>query len=180
MYSRTNSVTMTVRQERFAFPGMATRSTEPEVFTFERIPTHATAVSSYVPVRPKKRCTRVMYPAKVRMHLPPPEKNQAKRWLIILCLVVLWQIYTEDACAEAPLSHAESPASDCQGFSFQNAAEQVSAPASPAATAVESVAPGTACVRAGPEAESTRGFEQSAGNSYMVALLVYHRLGGDK
>uniref|UniRef100_A0A4W6G475 Zgc:158343 n=1 Tax=Lates calcarifer TaxID=8187 RepID=A0A4W6G475_LATCA len=102
MYTRSNSVTMTVRQESFAFSRMATRSTEPEVFTFERIPAQATAVRSFVPIRPKKRCTRVMYPAKVRMHLPPPEKSQAKRWLVILCLVVLWQIYTEEPCAETP------------------------------------------------------------------------------
>uniref|UniRef100_A0A3Q1I8W6 Radiation-inducible immediate-early gene IEX-1 n=1 Tax=Anabas testudineus TaxID=64144 RepID=A0A3Q1I8W6_ANATE len=100
MYARTNSVTLTVRQESFACSRMAARSREPEVFTFEQIPPQATAVPSFVPIRPKKRCTRVMYPAKVRMHLPPPEKSQAKRWLVVLCLVVLWQIYTEEPCAE--------------------------------------------------------------------------------
>uniref|UniRef100_A0A3B4YCG6 Zgc:158343 n=1 Tax=Seriola lalandi dorsalis TaxID=1841481 RepID=A0A3B4YCG6_SERLL len=104
MYSRSNSVTLTVQQESFGFSRMATRSTQPEVFTFERIPAQATAVRSYVPIRPKKRCTRVMYPAKVRMHLPPPEKSQAKRWLVILCMVVLWQIYTEEPCADTPTS----------------------------------------------------------------------------
>uniref|UniRef100_M4AZN9 Radiation-inducible immediate-early gene IEX-1 n=1 Tax=Xiphophorus maculatus TaxID=8083 RepID=M4AZN9_XIPMA len=110
MYSRSDSVTLTV-QESFAFSSaMATRSTQPEVFTFERIPPQATAVRSYVPIRPKKRCTRVMYPAKVRMHLPPPERSQAKRWLVILCLVVLWQIYTEEPCVDVPLSADVSPA----------------------------------------------------------------------
>uniref|UniRef100_A0A3B4UWL6 Zgc:158343 n=1 Tax=Seriola dumerili TaxID=41447 RepID=A0A3B4UWL6_SERDU len=121
MYSRSNSVTLTVQQESFGFSRMATRSTQPEVFTFERIPAQATAVRSYVPIRPKKRCTRVMYPAKVRMHLPPPEKSQAKRWLVILCMVVLWQIYTEEPCADTPLSSAESPIGDYQGFAFQSA-----------------------------------------------------------
>uniref|UniRef100_A0A3Q1ELX1 Radiation-inducible immediate-early gene IEX-1 n=1 Tax=Acanthochromis polyacanthus TaxID=80966 RepID=A0A3Q1ELX1_9TELE len=107
MYTRSSS-TLTV-QESFAFPRVASRSTEPEVFTFERIPAQATAVRSTVPIRPKKRCTRVMYPAKVRMHLPPPEKNQAKRWLLILCLVVLWQIYTEEPCTDAPLAATDGP-----------------------------------------------------------------------
>uniref|UniRef100_A0A3Q2Q1M2 Uncharacterized protein n=1 Tax=Fundulus heteroclitus TaxID=8078 RepID=A0A3Q2Q1M2_FUNHE len=108
MYARSNSMTLTVAEERFAFPTpVMARSTQPEVFTFERIPTPTTAVRSYVPIRPKRRCTRVMYPAKVRMHLPAPERSQAKRWLVILCLVVLWQIYTEEPCAEAP------PSADC-------------------------------------------------------------------
>uniref|UniRef100_A0A3P9HEZ9 Radiation-inducible immediate-early gene IEX-1 n=1 Tax=Oryzias latipes TaxID=8090 RepID=A0A3P9HEZ9_ORYLA len=115
MYSRSDSMTVTLPQERFAF-----RSTEPEVFTFERIAPQATAVSSVVPVRPRKRCIRVMYPAKVRMHLPPPEKSQAKRWLVILCLVVLWQIYTEEPCMDAPLASAESSVSDYQSFPFQS------------------------------------------------------------
>uniref|UniRef100_A0A3B3CW15 Radiation-inducible immediate-early gene IEX-1 n=1 Tax=Oryzias melastigma TaxID=30732 RepID=A0A3B3CW15_ORYME len=121
MYARSDSMTVTLPQERFAFPSTATRSTEPEVFTFERVPSPATAVSSYVPVRPRRRAMRVMYPAKVRMHLPPPEKSQAKRWLVVLCLVVLWQIYTEEPCMDAPLSSAESSVSDYQSFPFQSA-----------------------------------------------------------
>ncbi|XP_049435617.1 radiation-inducible immediate-early gene IEX-1 [Epinephelus fuscoguttatus] len=190
MYSRSNSVTMTVQRESFAFSRMATRSTEPEVFTFERIPAQATAVSSYVPLRPKKRCTRVMYPAKVRMHLPPPEKNQAKRWLIILCLVVLWQIYTEEPCAETPLTSADSSVSDYQGFPFQSAEEQAlqlssgselltSTPSSceDDGSFSEQIISNT-CPESGQETESS-GFEQSAGKSYVVALLVYHRLGSD-
>uniref|UniRef100_A0A3Q2R1S1 Uncharacterized protein n=1 Tax=Fundulus heteroclitus TaxID=8078 RepID=A0A3Q2R1S1_FUNHE len=116
MYARSNSMTLTVAEERFAFPTpVMARSTQPEVFTFERIPTPTTAVRSYVPIRPKRRCTRVMYPAKVRMHLPAPERSQAKRWLVILCLVVLWQIYTEEPCAEAPPS-ADCSISEYQGF----------------------------------------------------------------
>ncbi|XP_056232051.1 radiation-inducible immediate-early gene IEX-1 [Seriola aureovittata] len=193
MYSRSNSVTLTVQQESFGFSRMATRSTQPEVFTFERIPAQATAVRSYVPIRPKKRCTRVMYPAKVRMHLPPPEKSQAKRWLVILCMVVLWQIYTEEPCADTPLSSAESPIGDYQGFAFQSAEEQarqltqlsasselLSAAASSCEDNGSSTDPNTTCPTPSQESDSSRSFEQStAGNGYMVALLVYHRLGSD-
>uniref|UniRef100_A0A096LWN8 Zgc:158343 n=1 Tax=Poecilia formosa TaxID=48698 RepID=A0A096LWN8_POEFO len=169
MYSRSDSVTLTV-QESFAFSsGMATRSTQPEVFTFERIPPQATAVRSYVPIRPKKRCTRVMYPAKVRMHLPPPERSQAKRWLVILCLVVLWQIYTEEPCVDVPLS-ADGSIGDYQGFSFQSAEHQARQMSERSAAPIR-------CEEAAQQSDST-GFEQSAGKG-MVALLVYHRLGND-
>lgn len=182
MYARSSSTTLTA--ERFAFPRVAARRTEPEVFTFEQIPAQATAVRSYVPIRPKKRCTRVMYPAKVRMHLPKPEKSQAKRWLVALCLVVLWQIYTEEPCAD-------SPAADHQGFPFQSAEAQLAAAGSSSdllsATPIscedggssgDQAIPNTTCSKPGQDAES-RSFEQSASNSYMVALLVYHRLGSD-
>ncbi|CAN9512677.1 unnamed protein product [Ophioblennius macclurei] len=177
MYSRSNSMTVTVQQERFAWSGVAPRSTEPEVFTFERIPTQATAVRSYVPIRPKKRCARVMYPAKVRMHLPPPEKSPAKRWLVVLCLVVLWQIYTEDACAETPLGSTESAAGECQPFPLQSVAdlgsELLSAPKTSCEDRSELLVPNTSCP------PSTAPETESAGKSYMVALLVYHRLGSD-
>lgn len=176
MYSRSDSTTLTLQPERFA----CTRSTEPEVFTFERVPVQATSVRSYVPIRPKKRCTRVMYPAQVRMHLPPPERSQAKRWLLILSLVVLWQIYTEDPCAEAPAGGADGPAGDHQTFPFQSAEEEV--------RQLSDLGPGSDLPSSGEEtsgdrvlpnsAESSRTFEQSAGKS-MVALLVYHRLGKD-
>lgn len=180
MYSRSDSMTVTLPQERFAF-----RSTEPEVFTFERIAPQATAVSSVVPVRPRRRCIRVMYPAKVRMHLPPPEKSQAKRWLVILCLVVLWQIYTEEPCMDAPLASAESSVSDYQSFPFQSAGDptaqlpdlRASAPSSCEETASpEQILPSAACLK---PTQETDAFEQSAGKSYVVALLVYHRLGND-
>lgn len=189
MYSRTDGMTVTVQEERFAFAGMAPRSTEPEVFTFERLPPQATAVRSYVPVRPKKRCTRVMYPAKVRMHLPPPEKNQAKRWLIILCLVVLWQIYTEEPCAEAALANTDSPVSaDCRGFAFQSVEEQLSGGSellSGSPSSCEDAAssgrllPDTTCPDSREESTASGSFDQSASKSYMVVLLMYHRLGSD-
>ncbi|XP_041644022.1 radiation-inducible immediate-early gene IEX-1 [Cheilinus undulatus] len=189
MYSRTNSVTMTIQRERFAHSRTANRSTEPEVFTFERITPQANAVRSYVPIRPKKRCTRVMYPAKVRMHLPPPEKNQAKRWLVILCLVVLWQIYTEEPCADTPLSSAHSPAIDYQSFPFQCTEEQrrISELSEVSASQTSCEGPASSsqhiqsssCPTSAEETESSLSYEQSAPKSYMVALLVYHRLGSD-
>lgn len=188
-------MTLTVHQpERFAFSRTATRSTEPEVFTFERIPAQATAFHSFVPIRPKKRCTRVMYPAKVRMHLPPPERSQAKRWLVVLCLVVLWQIYTEEPCADTPLNGADSPVSDYQSLPFLSAEEQARQLTDPSAISAagsasragceevsysEQIIPNYTCPKPGEETESSRPFEQSAGNSYMVALLVYHRLGSE-
>ncbi|KAM4577973.1 radiation-inducible immediate-early gene IEX-1 [Fundulus diaphanus] len=186
MYARSNSMTLTAAEERFAFPTpVMARSTQPEVFTFERIPTPTTAVRSYVPIRPKRRCIRVMYPAKVRMHLPAPERSQAKRWLVILCLVVLWQIYTEEPCAEAPLS-ADCSISEYQGFSIQSAEKQArqmselsAAPTRCEETGSpsEQILPSAACLTPAQQSESTS-FEQSAGKS-MVALLVYHRLGKD-
>uniref|UniRef100_A0A672GDU2 Radiation-inducible immediate-early gene IEX-1 n=1 Tax=Salarias fasciatus TaxID=181472 RepID=A0A672GDU2_SALFA len=184
MNSRPNSGTVTVQHERFAWSGVAPRSTEPEVFTFERIPARATAVRSYVPIRPKKRCARVMYPAKVRMHLPPPERSRAKRWLAALCLVLLWQIYTEEPCAEAPLSSADGAGGDCQAFPLQAAEERalqlLSTPETSCEDGPEPPVPDTGCApAAAPQPESGRALEQSAGKSYMVALLVYHRLGSD-
>lgn len=185
-------MTVTVPQERFAFAGMATRSTEPEVFTFEQTPAQATAMRSCVPIRPKKRCTRVMYPAKVRMHLPPPEKSQAKRWLVILCLVVLWQIYTEEPCAEAPLAAADGPAGDCHGFPIKSAEEkgdfhsgtELISGSTPsfedANLSSEQMVPTASCSEPQEKPESSRCEQQGSGaGKSMVALLVYHRLGSD-
>lgn len=190
---------MTVQQERFAFAGMALRSTEPEVFTFEQAPAQATALRSYVPIRPKKRCTRVMYPAKVRMHLPPPEKNQAKRWLVILCLVVLWQVYTEEPTAETPLAPASTAAaaadgsvSDCQGFAFKSAEEKadfhagtqlISGSASSfedGSSSGEQMAPTVTCSEPQEKTEGGQYEQQGSGaGKSVVALLMYHRLGSD-
>lgn len=182
---------MTVQPERFAFAGMAPRSKEPEVFTFEQAPAQATAVRSYVPIRPKKRCTRVMYPAKVRMHLPPPEKNQAKRWLVILCLVVLWQVYTEEPCAETSLAAADGPASDCQGFALKSAEEKadfhtgaqlISGSTSSFNDGSSSGAQTASTVTCEPQekTESSQYEQQGSGaGKSVVALLMYHRLGSD-
>ncbi|XP_069025486.1 radiation-inducible immediate-early gene IEX-1 [Embiotoca jacksoni] len=195
MYTRSSSMSLTVQQESFAYSGIAARNREPEVFTFERIPTPATAVQSYVPIRSRKRCTRVMYPAKVRMHLPPPEKSQAKRWLVILCLVVLWQIYTEEADAETPVENTESRLSEYKSFPFQSTDELARRVSDLSASSnllsdrsngcdentssSEQLIPNTTCPESDQGTENSRPFERSAGKSYMVALLVYHRLGSD-
>ncbi|XP_071380656.1 radiation-inducible immediate-early gene IEX-1 [Centroberyx affinis] len=202
MYTRSNSMTLsipTTRQESFSYSRVAAvRSKEPEIFTFERIPAQATAVRSYAPIRPKKRCTRVMYPATVRKYLPPAEKSPAKRWLVILCLVVLWQIYTEEPCVETPLGSTDSPASDYQVLPFQSAEEQArqltDASASEGLTATSSckdkltghgssswdqILLNTTCLSPSLKTEMSRMYEQSTRNGYMVALLVYHRLGSD-
>ncbi|CAL8248941.1 unnamed protein product [Merluccius merluccius] len=201
MYTRSDSVTMSVPTnypQTFAFPrAMATRSTQPEIFTFERIPTQATAVRSYAPLRPRKRCTRVMYPAKVRMHLPPAEKSPAKRWLLALCLVVLWQIYTEEPCADAdkpqgstatppgadfqkvPLRSAEDRASNVAGFPSLRlpACERRGAPWLRVLANTSSAA---AVIDVVETQSAVRAYDQSTGKGYMVALLVYHKLGSDK
>ncbi|KAM9743006.1 radiation-inducible immediate-early gene IEX-1 [Menidia menidia] len=176
-------------QPRFAFA----RSTEPEVFTFEHELVRATAARSCVPVRPRKRCTRVMYPAKVRMHLPPPEKSRAKRWLLALCLVVLWQIYTEDPGLDPPAgsdppmgsdlhmgsdppigSDLPATSSDCPAFAFPAAAAEPAQPCTELSARADG--PGERAL----EPPRDAALEQSAaGKSYVVALLVYHRLGND-
>lgn len=151
MYS-TSSTMLLCRRE-----SLVRRNTRPEVFTFEHIPTAAT--STKAPARPKKRCTRVMYPANVRMHLPPPEKSAVKRWLLLLVLVLLWQIYTEEP---------GSP-DDEQAFPAAAAAGGDASPLAATSSVCEAETPVDDCAAAaGP-----------AGNSYMVALLVYHRLGAE-
>lgn len=174
---------MSVRQERFALAGMAPRSTEPEVFTFEQASAQATAVPSFVPIRSKKRCTRVMYPAKIRMHLPPPETNRAKRWLVILCLVVLWQVYTEEPCAETPLAAADGAVSDCQGFAFKSAEEKpdfhtgIQLISGSTSGFEDGSSPGQQMAPTVPCSEPEKA-DSGAGKS-VVALLMYHRLGSD-
>lgn len=68
------------------------RNTEPEVFTFDRLP--EPELRSQRQQQQRRRVTRVLYPAKVRKYLPPAEKSLAKRWLMALFLVLLAQIYT--------------------------------------------------------------------------------------
>ncbi|XP_034025412.1 radiation-inducible immediate-early gene IEX-1 [Thalassophryne amazonica] len=158
---------MCTQSESFA-SFQTSRNTEPEVFTFERIPVRAVAARSYVPARPKRRCTRVMYPAKVRMHLPPVERSRAKRWLAILCLVVLFQIYTEEPCVDAP----RAAAVDTERLCFQDAEARPIGDLLPTSCEDPTV-PDEAGPGAGEDAHG------GLKNSYMVALLVYHRLGGD-
>lgn len=41
----------------------------------------------------------MLYPPMVRKYLPRKEKDTAKKWLVILGAIVLYQIYCEDATA---------------------------------------------------------------------------------
>uniref|UniRef100_A0A673B1F7 Radiation-inducible immediate-early gene IEX-1 n=1 Tax=Sphaeramia orbicularis TaxID=375764 RepID=A0A673B1F7_9TELE len=154
MDPRTGTRTQVV-QESFALSRMSARSTEPEIFTFDRVPAQATAVRSVVPIRPRKRCSRVMYPAQVRMHLPPPERmSPAARWLLVLVLVVLLQIYFEDPCGEP------GAAAGPHGLPVRCSGEPP--------------------VLGGCEPDRTvPDRDRSPARGYVVALLVYHRLGTD-
>ncbi|KAJ8005617.1 hypothetical protein DPEC_G00119800 [Dallia pectoralis] len=177
------------------------RSKDPEIFTFERIPVQGP--ERYTPVRPRKRNTRVQYPANVRKYLPPAEKSPAKRWLVALCLVLFLQIYTEEASIETTGS-SESISGEVpekasfaqyQVLPFQSAEEQ----ARQLRDLVPDQHPHMSCQhhlvhdqrdntwrkqanRTCPdwEAERSRMHQQSSSNGYVVALLypaVYHRLG---
>jgi len=174
MTSVQSNAPQSVQQQRSSYPrAAATRSTQPEIFTFERIPTRASAVRSYVPLRPRRRCTRVMYPPTVRMHLPPAERSPAKRWLLVLILVVLWQVYTEEPGADSPDSPAVLP--------LQAAEEPACLQSCPWSRVLSNTSvPG---LETGPvpglETGPARAYDQSTSNGYMVALLVYHKLGCD-
>ncbi|XP_036383838.1 radiation-inducible immediate-early gene IEX-1 [Megalops cyprinoides] len=198
MLARSNSFVMSISLEHFDYRPMMPRSTEPEIFTFEQVPAELPLRNT--PVRHRRKNTRVMYPSNVRKYLPPAEKSPAKRWLLILCLVVFLQIYTEEPCMEAP-STAESPATDIESedlsFSqyqllpFHSAEQQAhqmktfSAESShpeqsvPQEKSLTEVLNWTCPSRS---SERTGLYEQSRRNGYVVALLypVYHRLGSEK
>ncbi|KAJ8415472.1 hypothetical protein AAFF_G00424520 [Aldrovandia affinis] len=100
-------MTLSISVDHFDYRPMA-RSKEPEIFTFDQLP--AQMRQRNTAIRHRKKNTRVMYPAKVRKYLPPVEKSPVKRWLLILCLIVFMQIYTEEPSVEtATPSPAEGP-----------------------------------------------------------------------
>ncbi|KAM4695841.1 radiation-inducible immediate-early gene IEX-1 [Rhinophrynus dorsalis] len=73
------------------------RSRLPEIFTFDVESVQPVAAPRRHPAGGRgRRPRRVLYPAKVRRYLPPPETDRALRWLYVLCLVVLVQIFSED------------------------------------------------------------------------------------
>ncbi|XP_055054377.1 radiation-inducible immediate-early gene IEX-1 [Misgurnus anguillicaudatus] len=200
MFARSDSLLLSIptsnffqqQQPHFDFRPM--RSTEPEIFTFERIPeTQQPFAHRGAPVRPRKRNTRVMYPAQVRKYLPPVEKSRAKRWLFILCLVVFMQIYTEEGTVES--TQAEGPAcTDATTYnvlSFQSAEEQARQMMGMSDQKLqvgneekESLNQflNTSCPSATCEDDVTALYQQSRRSGYVVALLypVYHRLGTEK
>ncbi|XP_077570679.1 radiation-inducible immediate-early gene IEX-1 [Stigmatopora nigra] len=154
MYSTSCSTTLVCHRREEE--GFFRRDTQPEVFTFEPIPP--------VAARTKKRCARVMYPAKVRMHLPPPEKSAAKRCLLLLLLVLLWQIYTEEPCCAEPTTSTPTGSVETSTGIAERAVVGQRAHSHAAPVVAEA------------EEDVTR---PAPGNSYVVALLVYHRLGAD-
>ncbi|XP_010887767.2 radiation-inducible immediate-early gene IEX-1 [Esox lucius] len=204
MYVRSNSLLLSIPTKSYQGPlayRPMPRSKEPEIFTFERIPVQEPERS--LPLRPRKRNTRVQYPANVRKYLPPAEKSPAKRWLVALCLVLFLQIYTEEASVETTTSSEslsgevpeEVSFTQYQVLPFQSAEEQ----ARHLRDGVYDELPHVDCQNQlideqsditsrqqvnqtcpGWEAEMNRMHQQSSSNGYVVALLypaVYHRLG---
>lgn len=202
MFSRSDSMVLSLPtnaffppRQQFGFGPMEPRNTEPEIFTFDRIPEpqrHAFNPRG-APQRPRKRNTRVMYPSKVRKYLPPAEKSPAKRWLIALCLVVFLQIYTEEGSVETMQSEAPTftDATAYNVLPFQSAEEQArqmmgkfpedfSQSCSKEEEKKESSCLlNTTCPSSSLEEDFTTLYQQSRRNGYVVALLypVYHRLG---
>ncbi|XP_051966781.1 radiation-inducible immediate-early gene IEX-1 [Xyrauchen texanus] len=206
MLTRSDSLVFTnsffqSQQPQFDFRPIVARNTEPEIFTFERIPQQQQPLSGRgAPVRPRKRNTRVMYPSKVRKYLPPPEKSPAKRWLLILCLVVLLQIYTEDESVETTQSEGPTftDATSYNVLSFQSPEEQArqmmgncpddftqmsnkQLQANCDEEEKNSWFLNTTCPSSSWEEDMTTLYQQSRRNGYVVALLypVYHTLGSE-
>lgn len=203
MYSRSNSIVLSLPtnnffQDNFSFSSMP-RSKEPEIFTFEQIPAQFQPRPAAFP-RQRKKHTRVMYPSNVRKYLPPAEKSAAKRWLVILCLVVFLQIWTEEGVIDTQTDSAvqdssceETPFAQYQVLPlFQSAEEQarqmrsdsVESPVNEQERLSSeqnswSLLPNTTCLSCTEEIKCTP--EQSTNNGYVVALLypVYHTLGSD-
>ncbi|XP_053328325.1 radiation-inducible immediate-early gene IEX-1 [Spea bombifrons] len=85
------------QESRFTLaPQRALRSCQPEVFTFdvERKP----VAPRRIPASSRsRRPRRVLYPAQSRRYLPVPSPDWALRCLYLLCLVLLVQIFCEEA-----------------------------------------------------------------------------------
>ncbi|CAN2390926.1 Zgc 158343, partial [Pristimantis euphronides] len=78
-------------------PRLRTRNTRPEVFTFDLECVSGSAGRAAPKRSPARRARRVLYPAKVRRYLPPPETDRPLRCLYLLCLLLLLQICCEEA-----------------------------------------------------------------------------------
>ncbi|XP_067296387.1 radiation-inducible immediate-early gene IEX-1 [Pseudorasbora parva] len=202
MYSRSDSLVLSLPrntffqpQSQFDFRPTMQRNTEPEIFTFERIPEPQQAFHhrGAAPPRPRKRNTRVMYPSKVRKYLPPAEKSPAKRWLLALCLVVFLQIYTEEGSVETTQSEATTftDATAYNVLPFQSAEEQARQmmgefpedfiQSSSEEKKESSWLLNTTCPSSSLEEDFATLYQQSRRNGYVVALLypVYHRFGSE-
>ncbi|XP_048099631.1 uncharacterized protein LOC125294719 [Alosa alosa] len=202
MYTRSNSIVLSLPtnnffQENFSFASMP-RSKEPEIFTFEQIPAQVQHRPAAV-LRQRRKNTRVMYPSNVRKYLPPVEKSAAKRWLVILCLVVFLQIWTEEGVIDTQTESAvldssceETPFGQYQVLSFQSAEEQARQMRSDSVESPEKEQErlsseqntwgtllNTTCPSCMEEIKCSPG--QNTNNGYVVALLytVHHTLGSD-
>ncbi|KAL2091824.1 hypothetical protein ACEWY4_011622 [Coilia grayii] len=193
MYMRSTSIVLSLPTNSFFTDSSPIasmqRSTEPEIFTFEQIPAEATQRPAAV-TRQRRKNTRVMYPSNVRKYLPPAEKSAAKRWLVILCLVVFLQIWTEDGVIDSPTDCAvkesceETPFGQYQVLAFQSAEEQARQMWSSSVETEqeqnnENQLPNTTDQSYTEEIKCSP--EQSTSKGYVVALLypVYHTLGSD-
>uniref|UniRef100_A0A3B1JVZ7 Uncharacterized protein n=2 Tax=Astyanax mexicanus TaxID=7994 RepID=A0A3B1JVZ7_ASTMX len=194
------------RSDTFSYtvPAATRRSTEPEVFTFDRIhEVHALTAQQCARPAPalRRRPVRVLYPSTGRRYLPRAETSPAKRWLLALCLVVLLQIYAEDDVA-VNVATDEVGASVARALPpFTSAEEEMKAATAAAAAAASSSSSSATCTRLNswtqqkqqqmcPEraATSTRTWsvnehaqahaaQARARSGYVVALLypaVYH------
>ncbi|KAK3514310.1 hypothetical protein QTP70_013713 [Hemibagrus guttatus] len=189
MYTSSSTVSFTYPTYSAYRP--TARNTEPEVFTFDRLPEQRFSAPRQ---QQRRKVTRVMYPAKVRKYLPPAEKSLAKRWLLALCLVLLAQIYTE--CDD---EHDMTEAAALSGALAVDLPGDGASASSPLflhfPSAEETARRLTSCSEEpGPWMNSTCGVEeaevqehrqhrrQQRNSPYVVALLypaVYHTLGSE-
>ncbi|GAA6095516.1 uncharacterized protein LOC117595979 [Tachysurus ichikawai] len=191
MYTRSTTVSFTY--PTYSAYRLKARSTEPEVFTFDRLPEQH--VNPPRQQQQRRRVARVMYPAKVRKYLPPAEKSFAKRWLLALCLVLLAQIYTEcddehDITEAAALSDALAVNLPGDGASAasplfihfpsaEETARRITSCSQDSGLLINST-----CLMEETEVhEHHQQIRQQRNNPYVVALLypaVYHTLGSEQ
>ncbi|XP_078496999.1 uncharacterized protein LOC144753083 [Lissotriton helveticus] len=78
-------------------PHIPARSSLPEIFTFD-VEALPTASTDKPPRRSHtKRARKVLYQFQTRnRYMPPEERNPARRWLYVLCLVVFVQVCLEE------------------------------------------------------------------------------------
>ncbi|XP_074872556.1 radiation-inducible immediate-early gene IEX-1 [Carettochelys insculpta] len=78
----------------------------PQYFTFDPLP----ALERPPARRGKKRLRRVLYPPVVKRYYPAQERSPAKRLLVFLLLVIVYQVYSAD---EDPALAPELGCPDC-------------------------------------------------------------------
>ncbi|XP_078272474.1 uncharacterized protein LOC144603179 [Rhinoraja longicauda] len=89
MYTTTSQFDQLAISQRRSLGGFAGRKpTMPQVFTFDPIR------ENKIPKRRKKRFVKVLYPPRQVRRTLPTQKDMAKRLLLFLLSIVLFQIYT--------------------------------------------------------------------------------------